>query len=512
MKRYGELNGVEIRVDGKPVYQPAPPQGPDDGGPRGNVDFSLRNQRNSDYTEREDETEEYGKIGFTHNRDEFINIQKRAVDNMGIVKPGIASEVVNVIDAKKHSFDGMKPSEWAEKNLVTEHVEGKEIVYDENLPTTSDGTPFSISKGAVDKFVSESAVHKNEDYDSDAHMRVIPFIKDIIHNSIDAEIHPNYKKVNGERRPENGYISDSVVHRLYGAVNIDDKLYRVKTTMLEFKSGKQVNRPHTFEVAKIELVDDTANSIARQTSSNVSRIDGANLLKDVEKSYDKGKKLLDENGKSSENDSSQLDRDYLDAVENGDMETAEKMVSHAAKMLMPKTKVVDEDGKPLVVYHYGADGINIFDIGRARTSSDVQGMYFSDSMDDWRDMGYSRYDVYLNMRNPFVVDSPEKAEMVKVDLSKTGDGIRVREELQAKGYDGIINDKNYYGGDGNEYVVFSPNQIKSADAVTYDDTGNVIPLSKRFNSEKNDLRFRVVDEDGREKALHRIKLSTITLL
>ena len=188
------------------------------------------------------------------------------------------------------------------------------------------------------------------------------------------------------------------------------------------------------------------------------------------------------------------------------------MVRDAAAKAMPNTKVVDGEGKPKVVYHYGADGINIFDIGRARTSSDVQGMYFSDSKTDWRDMGDSRYDVYLNMRNPFVVDSPEKAEVVKVDLSKTGDGIRVREELQAKGYDGIINGKNYYGGDGNEYVVFSPNQIKSADAVTYDDAGNVIPLSKRFNSEKNDIRFRVVDEDGREKAHRRIKLSTITLL
>lgn len=39
------------------------------------------------------------------------------------------------------------------------------------------------------------------------------------------------------------------------------------------------------------------------------------------------------------------------------------------------------------------------------------------------------------------------------------------------------------------YGVFLPSQIKSADAVTYDDNGNVIPLSERFNSEKDDIRY-----------------------
>ena len=40
-----------------------------------------------------------------------------------------------------------------------------------------------------------------------------------------------------------------------------------------------------------------------------------------------------------------------------------------------------------------------------------------------------------------------------------------------------------------EYVVFNPNQIKSADPVTSDDQGNVIPLSKRFNLKSPDIRF-----------------------
>ena len=39
------------------------------------------------------------------------------------------------------------------------------------------------------------------------------------------------------------------------------------------------------------------------------------------------------------------------------------------------------------------------------------------------------------------------------------------------------------------FAVFNPNQIKSADPVTRDDAGNVIPLSERFNPVDNRITF-----------------------
>lgn len=45
------------------------------------------------------------------------------------------------------------------------------------------------------------------------------------------------------------------------------------------------------------------------------------------------------------------------------------------------------------------------------------------------------------------------------------------------------------------YIVFSPEQVKSAAPVTRDDNGNVIPLSQRFNAEKTDIRYSVSDEN-----------------
>ena len=46
------------------------------------------------------------------------------------------------------------------------------------------------------------------------------------------------------------------------------------------------------------------------------------------------------------------------------------------------------------------------------------------------------------------------------------------------------------------YAFFDTSQLKSADPVTYDDNGEVIPLSERFNTEKPDIRYASRDVDA----------------
>lgn len=60
------------------------------------------------------------------------------------------------------------------------------------------------------------------------------------------------------------------------------------------------------------------------------------------------------------------------------------------------------------------------------------------------------------------------------------------------GYDGI--EVNVEGG--KFYVAWFDNQMKSADPVTYDANGNVIPLSKRFDKSKNDIRYELNSGTG----------------
>ena len=58
--------------------------------------------------------------------------------------------------------------------------------------------------------------------------------------------------------------------------------------------------------------------------------------------------------------------------------------------------------------------------------------------------------------------------------------------------DDFINDKDYLYNN-------TKNNRKLPDAVTYDDKGKVIPLSKRFNKRKGDPRFQIVDNSQTEE-------------
>ena len=66
----------------------------------------------------------------------------------------------------------------------------------------------------------------------------------------------------------------------------------------------------------------------------------------------------------------------------------------------------------------------------------------------------------------------------------------VTDYLKSLGHDGIFDTGGKGGGESHTvYIPFASSQIKSAEAVTYDDNGEIIPLEKRFNEEKPDIRF-----------------------
>ena len=75
---------------------------------------------------------------------------------------------------------------------------------------------------------------------------------------------------------------------------------------------------------------------------------------------------------------------------------------------------------------------------------------------------------------------------------------------KATGYDGaIIKNVVDYGGSrkstvldwaraNDVYMVNNPSKLKLADPITYDDAGNIIPLSKRDNFNIKDIRYGVI--------------------
>ena len=56
-------------------------------------------------------------------------------------------------------------------------------------------------------------------------------------------------------------------------------------------------------------------------------------------------------------------------------------------------------------------------------------------------------------------------------------------------------------GAGDVYAYFEPSNLKSADPVVYDDSGNVIPLSERFNPVKKDIRYSLPETDSNGRSL-----------
>lgn len=215
------------------------------------------------------------------------------------------------------------------------------------------------------------------------------------------------------------------------------------------------------------------------------------------------------------------DKAYMDAVNAGDMETAQRMVIEAARLAMPNTKIVDENGNPIVMYHGSPNKFTTFDIdrfGRSDLGSFGRGFYFTSIESRAKRYGENVVRVFLNVENPinakenevlsFVFGSKDKKDVLD-RIFDPNDNAMSQEEKEiaaTMANEDIVNEsKNYDGVDAtvrtafDEVVVRDSSQIKSAEPVTYDDAGNVIPLSQRFNPENEDIRFSIRTDEQREK-------------
>jgi hypothetical protein len=191
------------------------------------------------------------------------------------------------------------------------------------------------------------------------------------------------------------------------------------------------------------------------------------------------------------------DSAYLDAVKRGDMETAQKMVDEAAKA----------NGYDKLFYHGAKKGGGFTEF--RDWSYFTENKQYAERYTE-RDNKDSLYTTYVKLENPFdtrntgirAIFDKIRQEYGLSEIQDTGlpdwtDGYDISDYIDENelDYDGIILDE---GGDlvngkpvsrGTSYVIRKSAQIKSADPVTYDDNGNIIPISERFNPENEDIRF-----------------------
>ncbi len=275
--------------------------------------------------------------------------------------------------------------------------------------------------------------------------------------------------------------------------------------------------------------------------------------------------------------SNNIDTEYMQAVEKGDIYSAQKMVD----------KVARENGYAKRMFHEtDAENIHIFDISRGtHGGNDSQTPYgiFTKSSDKNIGLGKKQMALYVKADKTLFVENRDEVskkipqlipyydqiaeidrkydalaeEMEDVELgaleewmeanpdvdmdvvypnsyiiegkpadiddAKYQKAFKERQEIMAKwrsetdaisikckdiitkhlrdnGYDSMYFkvDGGSFGRQTDSLIVLDTNQVKSANFETYDDNGNVIPLSQRFNADNNDIRFSLTDNKGRE--------------
>ena len=248
------------------------------------------------------EDEKY-RIG---DRQTFDSRQRKAVQVKGTVTPNIKNMDFDVTQVSRHDFIGntqemlQQAKAWAMKNIRG--------TYD-SISKYGEGFKFVITSDSIKKYVDKTSRLKSTN--TGVHIAVLKQLPEIISRSIIIESHPDRNRgVNGKSRSSYNINKNGLVHRLYGAVQIRDdngilKTYRVKTTLVENSLSTNYSNAHNYEVTEIELIEashvNAESSIhAALTMTSTSSISGAKLLKGVEKSYEPGKKILDESEKAVE--------------------------------------------------------------------------------------------------------------------------------------------------------------------------------------------------------------------
>lgn len=139
------------------------------------------------------------------------------------------------------------------------------------------------------------------------------------------------------------------------------------------------------------------------------------------------------------------------------------------------SKVVDENGEPLVVYHESPNKFTTFDTSKKRYNvHDVKGIWTSTIDRKGRGYGENIYLLFVNLRNPDYTDVHSTKNIIELRRVEN-------EALQNPNNDGAILKTFDKSGFETQIYVKNPNQVKSA-------TQNI----GTFSRTNDDIRYRKV--------------------
>ena len=244
-----------------------------------------------------DEVNGRAKVQMGDAPETFAERQKQAVESHGVVMPGLNESYVEVVkDIPRHEYTGSIAEATREAiDAAKRKYAGKELTYNNYGANFN----YTISANAID--ICLSPKHQNLSANKGIHLALAEHLDEVINKSVEVEEHPDYIKGKDGKRGEE-VNPNAIMHRFYGVAVIDGTPCRVMTLMREDGRSEEANGVHSYEVQKIEVLDNespsTSNGVGTQMK-DLSAYPLAKLLKGVEKSYDKGKYLLDESKKRS---------------------------------------------------------------------------------------------------------------------------------------------------------------------------------------------------------------------
>ena len=277
-------------------------------------------------------------------------------------------------------------------------------------------------------------------------------------------------------------------------------------------------RKFVYEYAKegffnVDISDESGKVIGSLEYEN--NINPTRIINDIKHYYATGE--IRQQSDVSKFLYSDRDSNYMDSVNNGDVETAQRLVDKVAK---ESGAILDENGNPLKLYRgtkggqtvfakentlngkiYTIDNINIATqygdkSGKAtEISNQVEGEPTTYAL-----YGFPKKVLTLDAQFGVWSDLLIPEELRKYSPNKLkATNAQIAEWAEMEGYDALrinnVRDGSIFAA-GDEIIFFNENLVKSADAITKDNNGEVIPLSQRFNEGNDDIRYSDRDSEG----------------
>lgn len=304
------------------------------------------------------------------------------------------------------------------------------------------------------------------------------------------------------RLPEiirNGHVVTKNAPNMYGGTARNKKFAYIEHTLVEggkeitisldIKKSPQKNKFWVHKAIDIKSVSDSPASTETGTEAGQSTADTDGMV-------------------------SHTDPNVKEKL--SDRDSTGRTLTKAQQEFFKDSKIRDKDGNLRVVYHGTNAEFTVFDIGRSGQNYEGhsqfgRGVYFAGSSNgasDWSDGGKVK-PYYIDIKKPFYAGKETPKELLELVGAQSntwaakrgelfigylnGKGIDSTDFLKEHGYDGIVDEPepnpyirrhpiHFY-----QYVVFSPEQIKSTDNLNPTKDPDILYSDRVTN--KNTLDF-----------------------